>query len=105
MPEDPILELKGVSKHFGAVQALARADFYVRSGEVVALVGDNGAGKSTLIKCIAGIHPVDEGEIRFEGKRVSITTPKDEAALGKEVVYQALALAHTRTEDSRIGKE
>jgi D-xylose transport system ATP-binding protein len=93
MPKDPILELKGVSKHFGAVQALARANFAVSSGEVMALVGDNGAGKSTLIKVIAGIHPADEGQILFEGKSVKIATPKDAAALGIEVVYQDLALA------------
>jgi D-xylose transport system ATP-binding protein len=93
MAEDPILELKNVSKHFGAVQALSRANFAVKKGEVMALVGDNGAGKSTLIKCIAGIHPADEGEFRFEGKRVSISSPKDSAALGIEIVYQDLALA------------
>ena len=59
----------------------------------MALVGDNGAGKSTLIKCIAGIHPIDDGEILFEGKPVTIHGPKDAAALGIEVVYQDLALA------------
>ena len=62
-------------------------------GEVMALVGDNGAGKSTLIKCIAGIYPIDSGEIIFEGKPVHIHGPKDAAALGIEVVYQDLALA------------
>ena len=59
----------------------------------MALVGDNGAGKSTLIKCIAGIHPIDGGEILFEGKPVNIHGPKDAARLGIEVVYQDLALA------------
>ena len=59
----------------------------------MALVGDNGAGKSTLIKCIAGIHPIDGGEIIFEGKPVNIHGPKDSADLGIEVVYQDLALA------------
>jgi D-xylose transport system ATP-binding protein len=58
----------------------------------MALVGDNGAGKSTLIKCIAGIHPMDEGELLFEGRPVSIHGPKDAARLGIEVVYQDLAL-------------
>src|SRR5689334_10983495 len=90
---DPILELKGVSKSFGAVQALYQVDFHVSPGEVMALVGDNGAGKSTLIKCIAGIYPIDSGEILFDGKPVNIHGPKDAAGLGIEIVYQDLALA------------
>jgi D-xylose transport system ATP-binding protein len=89
----PILELRGVSKSFGAVQALFEVDFSVSHGEVVALVGDNGAGKSTLIKCIAGIYPIDGGEVLFEGRPVHIGGPKEAAALGIEVVYQDLALA------------
>jgi len=90
--DTPLLELRGVSKSFGSVQALTDVDFEVRHGEVMALVGDNGAGKSTLIKCIAGIHPMDEGEILFDGEPVSIGGPKDAAKLGIEVVYQDLAL-------------
>src|SRR6185503_707946 len=89
----PILELRGVSKHFGAVQALYQVDFHVAPREIMSLVGDNGAGKSTLIKCIAGIHPIDDGEVRFEGSPVTIHGPKDSAKLGIEVVYQDLALA------------
>jgi D-xylose transport system ATP-binding protein len=81
-----------VSKSFGSVQALTDVDFEVRHGEVMALVGDNGAGKSTLIKCVAGIHPMDEGEILFEGEPVAIHSPKDAAKLGIEIVYQDLAL-------------
>jgi D-xylose transport system ATP-binding protein len=88
----PLLELRGVTKSFGSVQALTDVDFEVREGEVMALVGDNGAGKSTLIKCIAGIHPMDDGELLFEGQRVSIHGPKDAAKLGIEIVYQDLAL-------------
>src|SRR5213082_2626499 len=88
----PTLALRGVSKSFGSVQALTDVDFEVRNGEVMALVGDNGAGKSTLIKCIAGIHPMDEGEMLFDGEHVSVNTPKDSAKLGIEVVYQDLAL-------------
>jgi D-xylose transport system ATP-binding protein len=91
--ETPILECGGVSKSFGAVQALYKVDFEVRPGEVMALVGDNGAGKSTLIKGIAGIHSFDEGEIRFEGRPTTIHGPRDAAALGIEIVYQDLALA------------
>jgi D-xylose transport system ATP-binding protein len=88
----PTLELRGLSKSFGVVQALTDVDFEVRPGEVMALVGDNGAGKSTLIKSIAGIHPIDSGEILFEGEEVHIHGPKDAARLGIEVVYQDLAL-------------
>ena len=93
MADAPILELKGVSKRFGAVQALAKVDFRADVGEVMALVGDNGAGKSTLIKGIAGIYPFDEGEIWFDGNKVNIHSPRDVADLGIEIVYQDLALA------------
>jgi D-xylose transport system ATP-binding protein len=86
------LELRGISKSFGSVQALQDVDFDVRDGEVMALVGDNGAGKSTLIKCVAGIYSTDDGQILFEGKGVTIHGPKDAAKLGIEVVYQDLAL-------------
>jgi D-xylose transport system ATP-binding protein len=90
--DHPLLELRGVSKSFGSVQALTDVDFEVRAGEVMALVGDNGAGKSTLIKCIAGIHPMDEGEMIYDGSPVTVHGPKDAARLGIEVVYQDLAL-------------
>jgi D-xylose transport system ATP-binding protein len=88
----PLLELHGISKSFGSVQALSDVDFEVRAGEVMALVGDNGAGKSTLIKCVAGIHAADEGEIVIDGATVHIHSPKDASKLGIEVVYQDLAL-------------
>jgi len=88
----PTLELRDVSKSFGSVQALQGVDFEVRAGEVMALVGDNGAGKSTLVKCVAGTHAADGGEIFFEGDEVNIHGPKDAARLGIEVVYQDLAL-------------
>jgi D-xylose transport system ATP-binding protein len=88
----PVLELRDISKSFGQVQALTDVDLEVNAGEVMALVGDNGAGKSTLIKCIAGIHAADSGQIFFEGKEVHISGPKDAAKLGIEVVYQDLAL-------------
>jgi D-xylose transport system ATP-binding protein len=93
MSDTPLLELRGVSKHFGAVVALHEVDFTVYPGCVTALVGDNGAGKSTLIKCVAGIYRIDEGEIRFEGEEVNVHGPRDAADLGIEVVYQDLALA------------
>jgi D-xylose transport system ATP-binding protein len=88
----PLLELRGISKRFGAVQALTDVAFDVYAKEVVALVGDNGAGKSTLIKIISGIYPADEGTFLWEGKPVSIRTPNDSTALGIATVYQDLAL-------------
>jgi D-xylose transport system ATP-binding protein len=87
-----LLEIDGVSKKFGPVQALDRVDFAVGAGEVVGLVGDNGAGKSTLVKTIAGIHSPDTGSIRFGGEKVSIARPQDATALGIATVYQDLAL-------------
>jgi D-xylose transport system ATP-binding protein len=88
-----LLELRGVHKRFGAVNALNGVDFHADSGHVMALVGDNGAGKSTLIKCVAGIHTIDDGELLWNGEPVTIHGPKDPAKLGIEVVYQDLALA------------
>ena len=90
---EPLLELIGINKSFGPVHVLHDVDFTVRAGEVTALVGDNGAGKSTLIKCVAGIYPMDSGQVLFRGKPVTIHSPKDAADLGIEVVYQDLALA------------
>jgi D-xylose transport system ATP-binding protein len=87
-----LLSLKGVSKAFGANQALSGVDFEVDAGEVVALVGDNGAGKSTLIKAIAGVQLADEGTFYFNGKPVKISSPQDAVALGIATVYQDLAL-------------
>src|SRR5207244_7490810 len=88
----PTLAVRGMSKSFGSVQALTDVDLEIRDGEVMALVGDNGAGKSTLIKCVAGIHGYDNGEIYFDEELVHIHGPKDAAKLGIEVVYQDLAL-------------
>ena len=90
---EPLLSLRGISKHFGAVQALFNVDLDLPAGQVTALCGDNGAGKSVLTKTIAGIHQPDSGQIFWQGKQVHIRTPKDSAALGIETVYQDLALA------------
>jgi D-xylose transport system ATP-binding protein len=90
---EPRLELIGINKSFGPVHVLHDVDFTVRPGEVTALVGDNGAGKSTLVKCVAGIYPMDHGQVRFRGQPVTIHSPKEAADLGIEVVYQDLALA------------
>jgi D-xylose transport system ATP-binding protein len=92
MSDTPLLQLRGITKTFGSVEALRDVDFEVNAGEVMALVGDNGAGKSTLIKCVAGTHAADSGDILFEGREVHIHGPKDAARLGIEVVYQDLAL-------------
>lgn len=88
-----LLSLEGVHKSFGPVGVLHDVAFSVDAGDVVALVGDNGAGKSTLVKCIAGIHVVDSGFIRFEGNEVVLRDPRTASELGIEVVYQDLALA------------
>ncbi|MER8013474.1 MULTISPECIES: ATP-binding cassette domain-containing protein [Streptomyces] len=88
----PVLALRGVSKRFGAVQALTDVTLEVHAGEVVALVGDNGAGKSTLVKTIAGVHPIDEGVIEWDGKSVQVNKPHDAQNLGIATVYQDLAL-------------
>ncbi len=88
----PIVEMRGISKHYGGVAALDSVDFHVDRGEVVALLGDNGAGKSTLIKILAGAVAADAGEIRIEGEPVSIASPARAKELGIETVYQDLAL-------------
>ncbi|GAA2307141.1 ATP-binding cassette domain-containing protein [Streptomyces hawaiiensis] len=92
MSATPVLALRGVSKRFGAVQALTDVELEVHAGEVVALVGDNGAGKSTLVKTIAGVHPIDEGVIEWDGRSVQINKPHDAQNLGIATVYQDLAL-------------
>ncbi len=104
---DPILEISKLNKSFGPVHVLHDVDLNIYPGEVTALVGDNGAGKSTLVKCIAGINSVDSGEIRFEGKPVTLNDPRDATALGIEFVYQDLALADNLdiTQNMFLGRE
>jgi len=89
----PILAVRGVSKHFGGVQALNKVSLDVFPGEVVALAGDNGAGKSTLIKAISGVFQVDEGDIALDGRKVSFVSPQEARDSGIETIYQDLALA------------
>ena len=89
----PLVEMRGVRKHYGGVQALDGADFTIYPREIHALVGDNAAGKSSLIKALSGAAPADAGEIRFDGRPVSIRDPRHAKALGIETVYQDLALA------------
>ncbi len=88
-----LLKMVGIHKWFGRVHALRGADFEVKKGEVVGLVGDNGAGKSTLIKVASGYHTADQGQIFFEGNEVKLHSTKDARALGVETVYQEQALA------------
>ncbi len=88
----PLLQLRGVSKSYGAVQALSNVDIEIYAGEVVGLVGDNGAGKSTLIKAISGVESPDTGEFFVEGQPVKITSPQVATRLSIETVYQDLAL-------------
>jgi D-xylose transport system ATP-binding protein len=89
---EPLLQLRGVEKSFGAVHVLQGVDFDAYPGQVTALVGDNGAGKSTLIKGVAGIHAFDGGSYVFDGETVHVHGPRQANALGIEVVYQDLAL-------------
>lgn len=92
MTDQPLVQMVNISKSFGTVQALNAVDFAVGHQEVMGLVGDNGAGKSTLIKILTGVYPPDTGEIFFEGRKVTIASPKDARDLGIETVYQDLAL-------------
>ena len=92
-PVQPILQARGLVKHFGRVVALDHADFDLKPHEILGVIGDNGAGKSTLIKMLAGALLPDQGEIRLEGKPVHFRSPLDARAAGIETVYQDLALA------------
>lgn len=90
----PVLNLSGIHKRFGAVQAVADVDLTVHAGEVVGLVGDNGAGKSTLIKIIAGVHGADEGEIRVRGELAHLSSPQAAQRAGIATVFQDLSLCN-----------
>lgn len=89
----PVLEARGLVKHFGHVVALDRADFELYSGEILAVIGDNGAGKSTLIKALSGALIPDEGTIYLNGSLVHFHNPLDARRMGIETVYQDLAVA------------
>ena len=92
----PVLEAKGIAKHFGGVTALTDVDVALHKSEIVALVGDNGAGKSTLVKILSGVHPPDEGEILINGQPTRIETPQRAMHLGISTVFQDLALVNER---------
>ncbi|MCT1766892.1 ATP-binding cassette domain-containing protein [Brevibacterium casei] len=87
-----MLELRGISKRFGAVQALTDINLTIGRGEVVGLVGDNGAGKSTLVKIIAGVHGADDGELLMDGRPQRFSSPKDAQKAGVATVFQDLSL-------------
>ena len=90
---DYILETKGLTKHYGGVHALEDADFQLKRGEHVAIMGDNGAGKSTFVRQITGVEQRTRGEVIFDGQPVSFAGPLDAREAGIETVFQTLALA------------
>lgn len=102
MSNDYIVEMKGISKRFGAVQALNNVDLELRRGEILGLVGDNAAGKSTLMKILLGAYLPDSGEIFVEGEKAHIHGPRDARDLGISMVYQDLALFDTLDVASNI---
>jgi simple sugar transport system ATP-binding protein len=93
----PLLEVRNLSRHFGAVRALDNCSLCVHPGEVVALAGDNGAGKTTMIKVISGVYPPTSGEILINGKPMHFSSPQDARDKGMETIYQDLALADNLT--------
>jgi simple sugar transport system ATP-binding protein/D-xylose transport system ATP-binding protein len=91
---EPILSLRGITKHFGGVKALTDVSLDLVPGRVTALVGDNGAGKSTLVKVMSGVHRADRGEYMFDGRKVTASGPAEIADMGVQTVYQDLALCN-----------
>ena len=96
------LELSGISKHFGAIQALTNVSLSLNAGEVVGLMGDNGAGKSTLVRIIAGNYPPSSGTIEMQGRTLTFHKPADARAEGIEIVYQELALCNNLTASANV---
>ena len=107
MTDSPLIEAKSISKRFGALAALTDVDLAIRSGEVLALLGDNGAGKSTFIKVLSGAHPQSDGELLMDGKPVSLSSPQDAADLGIATIFQELALSENLSiaENVFLGRE
>ena len=98
----PLVEVRGVSKRFGGLQAVDAVDCTLFEGEVVGLLGHNGAGKSTLIKLLSGVYPVDAGEIRVRGVAQRFASPRDARAAGIETIHQTLALAENLDAPSNL---
>src|SRR5215217_708743 len=89
---EPLVEMKGVGKAYGAIRALEGIDLTVNAGEVACVLGDNGAGKSTLIKIISGLHPHTEGTLKVDGQEVHFSSPRESLDHGIATVYQDLAV-------------
>jgi len=107
-PQRPlVMQASGLVKRYGHVTALDGADFELRAGEILAVIGDNGAGKSSLIKCLSGATVPDAGEIRLDGAPVQFRSPIDARRAGIETVYQDLAVAPAMTiaENLFLGRE
>lgn len=102
-----VMQAKGLVKRYGQVTALDGADFELRAGEILAVIGDNGAGKSSLIKALSGATVPDEGEILLDGQRIQFKSPIDARRAGIETVYQDLAVAPAMTiaENLFLGRE
>ena len=102
-----VMQAKGLVKRYGQVTAIDGADFELRAGEILAVIGDNGAGKSSLIKCLSGATIPDEGEIILDGKPIHFKGPIDARRVGIETVYQDLAVAPAMTiaENLFLGRE
>src|SRR5437879_1412064 len=105
--DPPLLELRGIRKHFGGVQALDGVDFALKAGEVHALLGENGAGKSTLIKVLGGIHRPDAGEVRLDGARIELHDVADADRAGIRLIHQEMVLAPNLSvaENLYLGRE
>ena len=97
-----VLELQGVSKHFGAIHALNDVSLSIAAGEVVGLMGDNGAGKSTLVKIVAGNYPPSKGTMSIADRQIALHSPADARAQGIEIVYQELALCDNLTAAANV---
>lgn len=102
-----VMQAKGLVKRYGQVTALDGADFELRAGEILAVIGDNGAGKSSLIKALSGATIPDEGEIFLDGRKIHFNTPIDARRAGIECCYQDLAVAPAMTiaENLFLGRE
>ncbi len=92
LTSEPLIDMRGISKAFGAIQALSKVDLRLMPGEILGLVGDNAAGKSTLMKILSGAYTMDAGKILLEGEEVHFTSPHDSRARGIEMIYQDFAL-------------